>query len=93
MAKKKKETLPSFGTTKKEEAKEFKPSKYKSKYKLGSEYMVELATNSMLYYKKYDSNMGAYQIVRAKSVETQFGSKELFELATDLGEKLNLTVS
>jgi len=93
MAKKKKETLPSFGTTKKEEAKEFKPSKYKTKYKIGDEYMVELATNNMLYYKKYDPKMGIFQIVRAKSVETQFGSKELFELATDLGEKLKLTVS
>jgi hypothetical protein len=74
-------------------AKENKKKQYKQKYKLGESYLVELANNNMLYYKKYDSTMGAYQIVRAKGVETSFDSKDLYELALDLGEKLGLKVN
>ena len=73
-------------------AKENKKKQYKQKYNIGDSYLVELANNNMLYYKKYDPNMGAYQIVRAKGVETSFDSQELFNLATELGEKLGLEV-
>ena len=91
MAKKKKTTLPSFGSLGKELPREIKKPLYKQKYNIGEVYLLELAKNNMLYYKKKDQ--GIYQVVKAKSVETSFGGKELFELATELGEKLKLTVS
>jgi hypothetical protein len=91
MAKKKKTTLPSFGSLGRENPREIKKAKYKQKYNIGANYMIELANNNMLYYKKLDQ--GIFQIVKAKGVETSFSSKELFELATELGEKLKLPVS
>ena len=91
MAKKKKTTLPSFGSLDRELPKDIKKDRYKQKYKIGENYMVELANTNMVYYKKLDN--GIFQIVKAKGVETSFSSKELFELATELGEKLGLPVS
>ena len=73
-------------------AKEIKQNKWKMVYSIGDNYQVELKNNGMLYYKKWGNN-GIYDIVKAKSVENTFGSKELFELATELGEKLGLKVS
>jgi hypothetical protein len=70
-----------------------KKQKYKQKYKIGDSYLIELGTNNMLYYKKYDSILGDYQLIKAKDVQTSFDSKELYELAMDLGEKMQLTVS
>ena len=91
MAKKKKTTLPSFGSLDRELPNDIKKDRYKQKYNIGDNYMVELANTNMLYYKKLEK--GIFQIVKAKGVETSFSSKELFELATELGEKLGLPVS